>query len=252
MYKLIIVEDDYQIRSGLGNFFPWREVGFQVVGCFGNGKLAWDYIDTYGADVVLSDIDMPVMNGLELASRIKEKNKPIDIVFLTVYRSFEFAQQALNLGIRHYIVKSTKYDDLVSVFRKIKKDLDDRTGKTESEEMFQHLTSSANSEQANKKILKITSFINQHYKDASLQLVASEMGMNPVYLSRYFKEKTGINFNDFVTEVKMRKAAELIKQNRYKIYEISEMVGYTNAKNFSRAFKNFYKVSPQDFKDQEI
>lgn len=252
MYKLVIAEDDYQIRTGLGNFFPWREVGFEVVGCFKNGKLAWDYIDSNGADVVLSDIQMPVMSGLELASQIKEKKKQVEIVFLTVFRSFEYAQQALNLGAKNYIVKSTKYDDLMSVFRKIKIELDHRNGKDDPPERFAYLTSAANSEQDIKKINKIAAYIDCHYRDASLQTVAGEMSMNPVYLSRFFKEKTGINFNDFVTEIKMKKAAELIKRNRYKIYEISEMVGYTNAKNFSRAFKNYYQISPQDFKDQEF
>lgn len=249
MYRLVIIEDDYQIRTGLGNFFPWTEIGFQVVGCFENGKQALDYIYSNNVDIILSDIIMPVMTGLELAEELHKKNSKIFIVFLSAYKDFDYAQQALNFGAKNYIVKSTKYDDLISVFRKIKNELDEKnTQKTE--EILPEQSSNVNSDHSdNKKIKKIKDYIEKNYRNVTLQNTADEMSMNHVYLSRFFKEKTGGHFIDYVTEVRMKKAAELIKQNNFKLYQISEMVGYSNAKNFSRAFKNYFKVSPQEYRN---
>jgi two-component system response regulator YesN len=244
MYRLIIVEDDYQIRTGLSKYFPWADIGFQLVDCFENGKQALSFVDTNPVDVILSDIKMPVMTGLELAKELNSRNSKILIVFLSAYKDFDYAQQALNFGAKNYIVKSTKYDDLVAVFHKLKNELDEK-----------HVPESKAASPSigiydNKKINKIRAYIEAHSPDSTLQNVAGEVNMNPIYLSRFFKEKTGINFNNYVTEVKMKKAAELLKQD-YKLYQISEMVGYSNAKNFARAFKKYFKSSPQQFRDAE-
>ncbi|WP_206105414.1 response regulator transcription factor [Paenibacillus thalictri] len=242
MYKLILVEDDYQIRAGLSTYFPWADIGYEMLGSFENGKLALDYISANPVDIILSDIRMPVMNGLELADELEKLKLKVTVVFLSAYEDFKYAQQAINLGVKNYIVKSTKFDDLVTVFRKIKKELDER--REESSEPVQ-------AHADHYKVRKMKAYIEENYKDVTLQSTASEMNMNQNYVSRLFKEKTGVNFIDYVTEVKMKKAAAYILQTDIKLYQISEMVGYSNAKNFSRAFKNYFGVSPQQYKNYQ-
>jgi two-component system response regulator YesN len=72
-----------------------------------------------------------------------------------------------------------------------------------------------------------------------------------MYVSKYFKQKTGQNFSNYVIEVKMRKAAELISNFNYKTYEVSELMGYTNPKNFTRTFKSFYGKGPREYKNSQ-
>ncbi|MFB9278709.1 response regulator transcription factor [Cohnella cellulosilytica] len=249
MYNLVIVEDDQQIRTGLSTYFPWSDIGFDMVGSFENGSLALDYIKANKVDIILSDIRMPVMGGIELAAELEQANRKIAIVFLSAYESFAYAQQAVNLGVKYYIVKSTKFDDLVIAFRKVKKELDEKDGLNN---MVDPMYDDADQENKleNLKIRRIKSLIEENYMDASLSSIAEQLKMNQNYLSRLFKEKTGVNFIDYVTEVKMKKAAELLLLGEYKLYQISERVGYSNAKNFSRAFKNFFHVSPSEYKNK--
>ncbi|UUZ94754.1 helix-turn-helix transcriptional regulator [Paenibacillus sp. P25] len=75
--------------------------------------------------------------------------------------------------------------------------------------------------------------------------------MNPYYLSKYFKSKTGENFSDYLTRIRMNTAAELLKDIKYKTYEVSEMVGYSSAKNFTRTFRKYFGQSPKEFRNME-
>jgi len=249
MYKLIIIEDDYQIRTGLSNFFPWSEIGYDLSGSFENGRQALDFIRrTNNVDVVLSDIRMPVMDGLEFAVELKKINSKTLVVFLTAYRDFNYAYQALNLGVKNYIVKSTKFDELVSVFKKIKEEFDHNC-QSLTGTGFSKISGKSAADSGNDRLIrKVKEYAISDIGNATLQSIAEHVNINPIYLSRYFKEKTGMNFIDFIVKVKMEKAAELLKEKSIKILDISELVGYSNEKNFSRAFKKYYGVCPVDYR----
>lgn len=184
---------------------------------------------------------MPVMDGLSLARELKAISPDTLVIFLSAYRSFEYAQEALDYGVRNYIVKSTKYDDLIKIFEKIRNDLNSRN-QAEPHRM------SAEPRIDNRIIKQVIEMIDADITKASLQYLAEAMQINPVYLSRFFKEKTGINFSDYLLKKKMETASKLLKETSYSIYEISELVGYSNDKNFSRAFKKYYGVPPTGFR----
>lgn len=243
MYRFILVEDDYNIRMGLSNFFPWNSLGFQLIQSFENGKKALDFLRVNKVDVVLTDIRMPVMDGLELARELKNISPGTLVIFLSAYRSFDYAQEALNYGVRNYIVKSTKYDDLIEIFKKIRCDLDQKN--TAAVPLPESLPEPRLD---NRTIRQIIDLIDSDITRASLQYLADAMQINPVYLSRFFKEKTGINFSDYLLKKKMESASALLKETNYSIYEISELVGYSNDKNFSRAFKKYYGVPPTSYR----
>lgn len=242
MYRFIIVEDDYNIRMGLSNFFPWNSIGFQLVQSFENGKKALDFLHVNQVDVVLTDIKMPVMDGLSLAKELKTLEPDTLVIFLSAYRSFEYAQEALNYGVRNYIVRSTKYDDLIEIFKAIHFDLDHKNSVASPVEV--PIPGS------NHRIIKqAIDLIHSDLGKASLQHLANIMLLNPVYLSRFFKEKTGINFSNYITQQKMETASNLLKKTDYNIYKISELVGYSNDKNFSRAFKKYYGIPPTVYRN---
>ncbi|MEG2316963.1 MAG: response regulator, partial [Clostridia bacterium] len=95
MYRLILCEDDFQIRSGLEHFFPWQQIGFELCACFENGKQALEYLRRQPADVVLTDIRMPVMDGLALARAMRQEKLPTRVVIISAYRDFEYAREAM-------------------------------------------------------------------------------------------------------------------------------------------------------------
>lgn len=244
MYKLVLVDDEIEIRNGLKNYFPWHDIGFEVVGTFGNGQQALDFITRNDVDVVLTDIKMPVMGGIELIRRIRELNIDIECMLLSGYKEFEYAKSAMEMGVKNYIVKPTKYQQLFEIFTKLRMELDRKqtsvTEKSGGADDFKD---------ANALLVeKIKNFVNQNYRDITLEKTAEHVRLNPYYLSSFFHQQTGEKFYDYVLRVKMKKASELLCKTNKKIYEISEMVGYTNANSFSRTFKNYYSLNPKEYR----
>lgn len=112
MFNLLIIDDEYEIRSGMSRFFPWETHGFRIVGTCENGVEALSVIDKKQVDVILCDIKMPKMNGLELAEVLRKRNWPGEIILISAYKDFDYAQQAIELGVKRYLVKPVGYEDL--------------------------------------------------------------------------------------------------------------------------------------------
>ncbi|MBY9078126.1 putative response regulatory protein [compost metagenome] len=247
MYKLLIADDESEIRNGLSQYFPWNEIGFEVVGLTVNGLETLDFISNHAVDILLCDIKMPVMGGLDVAKELYEQRSKVNMVMLSGYREFELAQMALNFGVKHYLLKPTKYTELTRVFERLKEDLDqERNLAREGEETGD----SGQQAVSEKTIDKVKAYIDEHYKEASLENAAKIAYMNPYYLSRYFKQKTGKNFSEYLMEIRMEKAAELLKDESYKTYEVSEIIGYSNAKNFTRTFRRHFGKTPRDYRNE--
>lgn len=113
MYQLLIVDDEYEIRNGLSRYFPWNEAGFQVAGQVGCGKDALAFLRTKPVDLVLCDIMMPGMSGLELAERIRIEFPEVRVCFLTAHKDFSFARRAISLNAVEYILKSASSAEAV-------------------------------------------------------------------------------------------------------------------------------------------
>jgi two-component system response regulator YesN len=106
MKRILIVDDEYLVRLGLKTIIDWPEYGYVIAGEAANGREALELFDRTSADVILTDIKMPVMDGLELTRAVKEKNKNVKIIILSHYDEFSYAQEAINLGAFRYILKS--------------------------------------------------------------------------------------------------------------------------------------------------
>ena len=241
MYKLVIADDEFEIRNGLSNYFPWHDVGFQVVYTASNGKEVIEYISSHPVDVILSDIKMPVLSGLDLAAYVASLDQNIIFLLLSGFTDFEYAQKAISYKVREYLVKPTKYTQILEVFNAIKKELDASSSSPPAS-----LESPISCD--HQSIQFMLDYTQKNLATVSLEDIATKIYMNPYYLSKLFKEKTNQNFSDYIFKLKMKKAAELMCDSSYRTYEISEMLGYTNPKNFSRAFKKFYNQSPAEYR----
>ena len=240
MYRLLIVDDEARIRSGLAEHFPWNDLGFIVAGTSPNGKEAEAFVRASPVDVVLTDIRMPILDGLELAERLAEGFPEITIVLLSGYTDFEYARRALLYSVKHYLLKPVKYDELVAVFAKIRRKLDAAGAEGRGE---------AAKGRYDKIVETVKAYVRENLLTASLEGAAEKVELSPNYLSMIFKQRTGMNFSDYLLEVKMGNAAVLLGDVRLKIYEISEAVGYDNPKNFARAFKRSLGKSPRRFRE---
>lgn len=252
MYQLLIADDEYEIRNGLSQFFPWNDLGFEIAGLAENGKEALDIVAGQPIDVILCDIQMPVMSGIDVARELHRQSSPVKIVFLSGYREFEYAQQALHYGVKSYLVKPTKYHELAGIFQKLKEELDQsKIAPTPAPAPAPSTSTEKETAVPETVIAKVKNYLEQNYRDATLEDAARLVHMNPYYLSKYFKKKTGTNFSDYLIRVKMEKAKEFLMDVNNRTYTISEMVGYSNVKNFTRTFRKYVGKSPREFRNWE-
>lgn len=239
MYQLVIVEDEENIRECLINLFPWPDIGIQIAKDFSDGKEALDYLLTHSVDLLLTDIKLPIMDGIELAKIISLQRKDINIIFLTAHRNFDYAQQAVKYGVKDFLLKPVKYNELLMTFLKIKEELDAKEKKIgESTSYYDQI------------INNVKKYVSDQLRTVTLDEAAIAVNLSNGYLSRLFKEKTGRTFTEYVTDMKMERAAILLRDSSYKTYEVADMIGYDNPKNFTRAFKQYYQVTPREFREK--
>ena len=126
MYSLIIAEDEYITRSNLVNKVPWGELGFRVDGQFSDGKEVLEYLKNNTPDVILTDIKMTSVDGTEVARFVAQHKLPIKVVFLSGYRDFSYAQEAVEYQVVHYILKPVVIYKLKEVFRALREKMDEQ------------------------------------------------------------------------------------------------------------------------------
>ena len=245
MYHLMIVDDEDKIRNGIANYFPWTEVGFEVVYLAEDGQEAFDYILSGESvvDIILCDIMMPRVSGLDLLEMLQENGmQELRVVLLSGYAEFEYAQRAMKYGVKDYLLKPTRYQELARVFGEIKAELDAARSKQ------QGTLEPESSSFEGSIVERLCDIVRSQYRDISLQGIAKLVYLSPYYISRMFKAKTGKNFYDYVLMVRMEAAMEMLKTTDLKVYEIAERVGYRNQKSFTKIFKRFYANNPSEYR----
>ncbi len=236
MYRLVIVDDEEKIVEGIANLFPWEQIGFDVA-YFSKGTAAHDYICTHPVDVLMSDVEMPDLNGIELCGLVQDKN--IKVVFISSYQNYEYLRSAIQYQVEDYLLKPIKSGDLLNCFGKIKEKLDkeNQISTEETPTYYEQI------------VRQVKGYIEENYKEASLDEAAVLVNLSPSYLSKIFKENFGFGFSDYLIRVRMEKACELLNDISYKSYEIAYYIGYDNPKNFSRAFKAYYGKTPKEYRN---
>ena len=408
MYNIVVVDDEKIVRDGMTSYFSDGENGFTVIKSFGNGEEAYDYLkeNKNEVDVVLTDITMPKMSGLELVKKIYDEKMDIQTILLTGYKEFEYAQTAVKYDVYRYLLKPVRFNELDEVFNELREILDEKAKKlisndiqdkihfsinqflielysgyfddekimtdrirqlkideeilnkpcviidilrnvekafeddtwkydeerfdiaifnaircrniqyyslksdkeflnviavakfdVEAEDFFSDVKESflnginnlkqifsididlinlENYENIqnmlyscykddeekntvidekinNSAISRAIKYVNENYKNnIYISDVAEYVGLNQVYFGRLFKIYTGENFTDYLINLRMEKAMELLCEGNMKISEVSESVGYDNIKYFSRIFKRRTGKTPIDYKKERM
>ncbi|MCX7787964.1 MAG: response regulator [Spirochaetes bacterium] len=241
MYTLLLVDDERDILINLSTYFPWEKGGFIVVGQAETGLEALRFIQQQPVDLILCDIRMPGFSGLEFAKKIKELGLPSRIIFLSAYRRFEYAKEAFRYGVRDYLLKPPDFQELLNSLYRVRNELDaEREAQSSNDELS---TSSPDP-----TIQAIRAYLQGNLEHACLQRVATLVGMNPNYLSSFFKEKMGIPFSEYLMKLRMGKAKQLLSDPQYSVQRVSKLVGYSNVKNFTRAFKYYFGFPPSSLR----
>lgn len=220
-------------------FFPGTTSALKSLLPLPMGKKPWNIsMPTHRVDIVMTDIQMPVMTGIELSQKLK--NEDIIVIFFSAYQDFEYARAAIINHVTDYLIKPMKYDAMSACFERIRKTLDER-------EKGHYLPYEANADEAD-YVTIVKNYIKSDYKTATLEAAASLVHYSPAYLSSAFKTDTGVSFSRYLLQVRMEQAMQMLSDRSVKFYEIADAVGYLNPKNLTRNFKEYYGITPQEFR----
>ena len=245
MLKVVIADDEPFVREGLKSLIDWEKIGVRLVGDFENGKDLIDNLPVLLPDIVITDIQMPSVSGLQIAKYISENYKNVIVILLTAYSKFQYAKEAIEYGVKHYVVKNDLLDELPLILAKIVSE------NAESENQSDLNNDDANIENCAYVIQNIEKYIEENLdKKLSLTDIAESIHMNKSYISRMFKEKAGENLFDYINKRKIEKAKQLIKNNELRMYEIALNVGMEDTAYFSRDFKKYEGISPSEYQKE--
>lgn len=356
MFKVLIIDDDKTVRYMLKRYKKWADYGFKVEEEASDGKEALTKLAAGEIDLVITDIKMPGMDGIELLSELKLRKMDVCSILLSTHSDFEYAKQGIRLGAFDYMTKPLDDDVLSEALERARSFLKEKNQKKireeeerklieesltlyypknreeqmaelilsgqvmaleEAKNLFEELTRLMDKDlfktaklveimmlnlngavtnafpwlhkveeaafcstlqttdnlvrmkkefagyiwglvkiirkyelhQSESIIRKTCQYIMEHIEeDITLERVALEVHVSKDYLGKQFKHATEINFNDYVTKIKMEYAKHLLGSGEYKNYEISEKLGYSTSDYFCRLFKNYTGYTPLQYR----
>lgn len=237
--KVLLVDDEIMIREGFKRLFDWEAHGCEVVGEAADGMEALGQIDALLPDIVIMDINIPVMNGLKVIEVSRVKHPEIAYVIVSGYDDFAYCRQALRLQITDYILKPVNYEEFGSCIDNLKIS------------MYEKQTSAqtGSDKQEERVISSITRYLQEHLsEEVSLSVLADEFHLNPQYISQLFKNEIGVGFLAYLTNIRIEKAKKLLLSTALSVTEISNRVGYGDYRVFTKVFKKTEGITPSQFR----
>ncbi|MGD1823660.1 MAG: response regulator transcription factor [Pleomorphochaeta sp.] len=239
MYNVVICEDEDIIRKGLMFSFDFSSLNLMVVADFDNPISCLSYLKDHKVDIIITDIKMPLMSGLEMIANIENK-KNYEFIILSGYSDFEYAKKAISYGVTEYLVKPLDHELLKVSLNKAITNLEDK--KLINNAKFQVKNHSKVYQEINtndKLLQEIILFIKENYMNKiKLDDVSKELNYSVSSIKNKLKQND-IKFNSTLNSYRIYKAINLISLNKYPIYQIAEMVGFNDYKYFCSKFKSY-------------
>jgi len=252
MIRLLIVDDEPLIVRGLANMIAHEYDRPTQIETAYDAIEALRLMETVRPDLLITDIHMPEMDGLELIRHTKERNLCEQCMILTGYGEFEYAQTAIRYGVVDYFLKPVNQAELLQAVGRMQDRIENATVAGEQEQADSAPVGMANAMRSSKKIAQIEKYIKKHYmKDISLQEVSESVGLNPNYVSGLIHKETGTTFVQYVHRVRTSKAKAMLVENPdVAVEQVAVKVGYENSRQFFKVFKKFTGVTPGVYREK--
>lgn len=235
--RVLLVDDEIMIREGFKHLFDWEAHDCQVIGEAADGMEAMNQIDALQPDIVIMDINIPIMNGLKVIQCSRMKHPEIAFVIVSGYDDFSYCREALRLKITDYILKPVNYEEFGACIDNLKIAL------------FRQQLPQEETQGEERPIMAITRYLQEHLsEDISLSILAEEFHLSAQYISQLFKSEIGVNFLAYLTNIRMERAKKLLLSTALSIGEISEQLGFGDYRVFTKVFKKSEGVTPSQYR----
>lgn len=247
MYRLLIADDEAIEKAVLYQTLKRYFGDICEIYQAENGRTALEQFREHDIQIVVLDIEMPGINGIEAAEIMRQEKPGCCIVFLTAFDEFSYARKAIGIRAMDYLLKPCDEKELIGVVEEAIRVTDSHNREYAPEE---HRGSGEEHEGKNWDIReKMERFIRENFgRDISMQDAARAMNYSDAYFCKLFKQYFSKNFTTYLTEFRMEEAKRLLSEPTVNIKEIGERVGYPDSNYFAKVFKRTTGVSPSEFR----
>lgn len=245
-YKLLIADDEYWVRRKLTGLLDWESMGIQCLEPATDGRDALERIQQERPDILITDINMPFLNGVELLEQVSRENPDMVSFVVSGYDDFAYVKGSFLSGGINYLLKPISREELQKAVEKAIAILEDRpTLPRPAQESRDPETDTTR-----KIVQQAARYIDKHYyEDLNLTVLAEKFNVESSYFSRVFRQEMGENLIFYLTRRRVEKAQTLIAGSEVNLTEIAYQVGYNDYSYFNRVFKKHTGMSPREYRN---
>jgi len=237
MIRTVILDDEHIIRMGIAKIIRENLPEYEIVAYFSDGKECLSFLEQDQVDLVISDIRMPFLDGLELLHLARERGWETEFLLISGYDDFEYCKAALRGRAVDYLLKPIDKNEFIQTL----------TTFAEQHMGQQPLESGPEDK---KVIREIKQYLKQHYNERiSLDSLAEQFYLSPNYICQLFKVETGSTLTNYINQIRMKKACQYLREPSRRINEIAELLGYRSSQQFSVAFKKVMGKTPREYRE---
>ena len=244
MIKIMIVDDEEEILNSIFRFLSEKLPQYEYIKTT-SSRQAREILKTDMIDILLTDIKMPHWDGFELSSVAKETNPDCHVIFLTGYSDFDFAYQAIKAKSDDFCLKNDLNEEVIHAIQKTAKIIEHHHAAEQLKAPDTLLSDLKN----HHSIEFVQQYIRDHIdSDISLNKLAQVVYLSPAYLSRLFKNVTGSNITEYLLQVRIKTAKNLLISSEKQIQDIALAVGIDSPVYFTRIFKKATGFTPVEYR----
>ena len=250
MYRILLVEDDEALRYVYARMNAWQENGFCLAAQAANGKPALEQLDKERFDLIVTDIRMPFVDGLELLRELRRRAIQTPVILVSSYGEFEYAREGLVLGAFDYIVKPFCEEQLNAVLSRAAQSLSAHTGEDSQYALVREtLEQLGIPVQEDGFVHTLAAFLAAHLNGViTMEQAAEHLGLSKDYFGKQCRSHTGMTFGALYNQVRVAYARQLLRESTDKAGEISERLGFASPDYFTRIFKEITGCTPSAYR----
>ena len=247
--RIFLADDDRLIRMGLQKILTREKEEYEIVGMAANGKEAIEGIERSNPDLLITDVKMPIMDGIQLIKELKKRGLGPKIIALSGYGEYQFVRNTLKNGAADYLLKPVDRQELLDLVAAIQKDIQSEKIEDMSPKHPEVFEGRLEFNSDYRVIALCKQYVEEHFAEKIvLSSVAQSVNLSESYFSTYFKNKTGETFFGYLSRIRIEKAKEILTEHpEKKIYEVGAEVGYEEMITFNRNFKKVVGLSPREY-----
>lgn len=252
MIKVLVVDDEVFVRRGIVMETDWKALGCEVVAEASNGREGLEAVHRFLPDIIISDIRMPEMDGIDFLKALRKESNDVPLIFLSAYSEFEYAKQALRYYAFDYLLKPFEDGELEACVKRVIEEIESK--REGIRQIREKEILEGGTQDKSRYIKEALEYISNNFNnpDISVGDIAASLDISEGHLSHLFKKETDYTVSAYITRYRMRAAMKLLEDCHNRVSEVAEKVGYKDIAYFSSTFKKIVGETPSEYQSRRM